>query len=107
VLEDGKPQKVTMAFVLSNPRNWRVRWRGQRANHAAECDGPIVRRTACRPGAPVIVLLDALNTPVQGPIPGAAGKCLKYLDKQLQPGQQIAGLQPWHESLKMLQGLHG
>jgi VWFA-related protein len=40
-------------------------------------------------GAPVIVLLDALNTPVQDQS-RARMEFLKYLDTQLQPGQQIA-----------------
>src|SRR6266852_3039270 len=73
VLEDGKPPKVTT-------------------------NRPAYRMPS---GAPVIVLLDALNTPVQDQS-RARLEMLKYLDKQLQPGQQIA-VYTLARSLKMLQ----
>ncbi len=52
-------------------------------------------------GAPAILLLDALNTPVQDQS-HARMAMLKYLDKQLQPGQQVA-VYTLVRSLRLLQ----
>jgi VWFA-related protein len=87
VLEDGKPQKVTMVS-FEQPAELTRALRGRRGNLPPNV-------TTSRPeyrvplGAPVIVLLDALNTPMKDQS-RARLEMLKYLDKQLQPGQQIA-----------------
>jgi len=99
VLEDGKPQKVTMVSFEQSAELARA-LRGQRANMPPNVttNRPAYRMPS---GAPVIVLLDALNTPVrdQG---RARMEMLKYLDKQLQPGQQFA-VYTLARSLKILQ----
>src|SRR6266852_2648826 len=99
VLEDGKPQKVTMVSFEQPAELARV-LRGQRAIMPPNVttNRPAYRMPS---GAPVIVLLDALNTPVQDQS-RARLEMLKYLDKQLQPGQQIA-VYTLARSLKMLQ----
>jgi VWFA-related protein len=99
VLEDGKPQKVTMVWFEQPAELARV-LRGQRAIMPPNVttNRPAYRMPS---GAPVIVLLDALNTPVQDQS-RARLEMLKYLDKQLQPGQQIA-VYTLARSLKMLQ----
>jgi VWFA-related protein len=53
------------------------------------------------PGAPVVVLLDALNTPIQDQ-GRMRMELLKYLDTQLQPGQPIA-VYTLARSLRLLQ----
>lgn len=87
VLEDGKPQKVT-TVSFEQPAELARALRGRRGNLPPNV-------TTSRPeyrvpsGAPVIVLLDALNTPVRDQS-RARMEFLKYLDTQLQPGQEIA-----------------
>jgi VWFA-related protein len=99
VLEDGKPQKVTMVS-FEQPGEMARALRGQRASMPPNVttNRPAYRMPS---GAPVIVLLDALNTPVRDQS-RARLEMLKYLDKQLQPGQQIA-VYTLARSLKMLQ----
>ncbi len=99
VLEDGKPQKVTMVS-FEQPAELARALRGQRAIMPPNVttNRPAYRMPS---SAPVIVLLDALNTPVQDQS-RARLEMLKYLDKQLQPGQQIA-VYTLARSLKMLQ----
>jgi VWFA-related protein len=99
VLEDGKPQKVTM-ISFEQPAELARALRGQRADMPPNVttNRPAYRMPS---GAPVIVLLDALNTPVRDQS-RARLEMLKYLDKQLQPGQQIA-VYTLARSLKMLQ----
>jgi VWFA-related protein len=99
VLEDGKPQKVTMVS-FEQPAELARALRGQRASMPPNVttNRPAYRMPS---GAPVIVLLDALNTPVRDQS-RARLEMLKYLDKQLQPGQQIA-VYTLARSLKMLQ----
>src|SRR5712692_464223 len=87
VLEDGKPQKVT-AISFEQPAELA---RARRSQRATMPPNVTTNRPAYRmpSGAPVIVLLDALNTPVRDQS-RARMEFLKYLDTQLQPGQQIA-----------------
>ncbi len=99
VLEDGKAQKVTM-ISFEQPAELARALRGQRGNLPPNV-------TTSRPeyhmppGAPVVVLLDALNTPLrdQGRV---RMELLKYLDTQLQPGQPIA-VYTLARSLRLLQ----
>jgi len=99
VLEDGKPQKLTMVS-FEQPAELARALRGQRANMPPNVttNRPAYRMPS---GAPVIVLLDALNTPVRDQS-RARLEFLKYLDTQLQPGQQIAVF-TLVRSLRMLQ----
>src|SRR5713226_7013666 len=99
VLEDGKAQKVTM-ISFEQPAELARALRAQRGNLPPNV-------TTSRPeyhmppGAPVIVLLDALNTPLrdQGRV---RMELLKYLDTQLHPGQPIA-VYTLARSLRLLQ----
>jgi VWFA-related protein len=99
VLEDGKPQKVTLVS-FEQPAQMARALSGRRASLPPNV-------TTNRPeyhmpsSAPVILLLDALNTPVQDQA-HARMEMLKYLDKQLQPGQQVA-VYTLVRSLRMLQ----
>ncbi len=99
VLEDGKPQKVTMV-LFEQPAQMARALSSRRANLPPNV-------TTNRPeyhipsGAPAILLLDALNTPVQDQS-HARMAMLKYLDKQLQPGQQVA-VYTLVRSLRLLQ----
>ena len=87
VLEDGKPQKVT-AISFEQPAEMARALSSQRAQLPPNVT---TNRPAYRmPSGPtVIVLLDALNTRSQDQS-RARLELLKYLDTQLQPGQQLA-----------------
>ncbi len=87
VLEDGKPQKVT-AISFEQPAELARALRSQRATMPPNVttNRPAYRMPS---GAPVIVLLDALNTPVRDQS-RARMEFLKYLETQLQSSQQIA-----------------
>jgi VWFA-related protein len=99
VQEDGKPQKVTLVS-FEEPAQMARALSSRRASLPPNV-------TTNRPeyhmpsSAPVILLLDALNTPVQDQA-HARMEMLKYLDKQLQPGQQVA-VYTLVRSLRMLQ----
>ena len=87
VLEDGKPQKLTMVS-LENPgviasalQNRRMQLPPNVTTSRPEFRAPA--------GAPVIVLLDALNTPMLDQA-RARMEMLKYLNTQLEPGRPIA-----------------
>ena len=99
VLEDGKPQKVTTVTFEQAAELARA-FRSRRGNLPPNVttSRPEYRMP---PGAPVVVLLDALNTPIrdQGRV---RMEMLKYLDTQLQPGQPIA-VYTLARSLRLLQ----
>jgi len=99
VLEDGKPQKVT-TVLFEQPAQMARALSSRRANLPPNV---ITNRPEYRmpSSAPVILLLDALNTVVQDQA-HARMEMLKYLDKQLQPGQQVA-VYTLVRSLRMLQ----
>jgi VWFA-related protein len=87
VLEDGKPQKLTMVS-FEKPAEIARALSSQRPSLPPNVttNRPEYRMP---PGAPVVILLDALNTRLrdQGRV---RMEMLKYLDKQLQPGQPVA-----------------
>src|SRR5258708_4679481 len=87
VLDDEKPKKVT-AVSFEQPAELARALSARRGNLPPNVttSRPEYRMP---PGAPVVVLLDALNTPIrdQGRV---RMEMLKYLDTQLQPGQPIA-----------------
>lgn len=87
VLEDGKPQKVS-TISFEQPAELARKLRSQRGSMPANVttNRPEYRMPS---GAPVVLLLDALNTPVRDQS-RARMEFLKYLSTQLQPGQQIA-----------------
>jgi len=99
VLEDGKPQKVTN-ISFEQPAELARALSAQRGSLPPNVttSRPEYRMP---PGAPVVVLLDALNTPIQdqGRI---RLELIKYLDTQLQPGQPIA-VYTLARSLRLLQ----
>ncbi len=99
VLEDGKPQKVTTVTFEQAAELARA-FRSRRGNLPPNVttSRPEYRMP---PGAPVVVLLDALNTPIrdQGRV---RMELLKYLDTQLQPGEPIA-VYTLARSLRLLQ----
>ena len=87
VLEDGKPQKLTMvsfenpAVIATALRSRRMQLPPNVTTSRAEFRAPA--------GAPVIVLLDALNTPMLDQA-RARMEMLKYLNTQLEPGRPLA-----------------
>ncbi|HUL14670.1 MAG TPA: VWA domain-containing protein [Terriglobales bacterium] len=87
VLEDGKPQKVT-TFSFERPAEMNKALQSRRVQLPPNVttDRPEYRVPS---GAPVIVLIDALNTRAQDQS-RARMELLKYLDTQLKPGQPIA-----------------
>lgn len=99
VLEDGKPQKVTIVS-FEQPAETARALRSQRASLPPNV-------TTNRPeyrmplGVPVIVLLDALNTQLRDQA-RVRMEMLKYLDTQLQPGQPVA-VYTLGRSLRLLQ----
>ncbi|MBZ5541052.1 MAG: VWA domain-containing protein [Acidobacteriia bacterium] len=99
VLEDGKPQKVT---TVSFEQAAEVA-RALRSQRASLPPNVTTNRPAYRvPAGPmVIVVLDALNTRSQDQS-RARMELLKYLDTQLQPGQQVA-VYTLSTSLRILQ----
>jgi len=99
VLEDGKPQKVT-SVSFEQPAELARALSVRRGNLPPNVttSRPEYRMS---PGAPVVVLLDALNTPIQDQ-GRMRMELLKYLDTQLQPGQPIA-VYTLARSLRMLQ----
>ena len=99
LLEDGKPQKVTtVSFEQAAELARALRSRRGNLPPNVTTSRPEYRMP---PGAPVVVLLDALNTPIrdQGRV---RMELLKYLDTQLQPGQPIA-VYTLARSLRLLQ----
>src|SRR5712692_1517915 len=99
LLEDGKPQKVTtVSFEQAAELARALRSRRGNLPPNVTTSRPEYRMP---PGAPVVVLLDALNTPIrdQGRV---RMEMLKYLDTQLQPGQPIA-VYTLTRSLRLLQ----
>ena len=99
LLEDGKPQKVTtVSFEQAAELAQALRTRRGNLPPNVTTSRPEYRMP---PGAPVVVLLDALNTPIrdQGRV---RMEMLKYLDTQLQPGQPIA-VYTLTRSLRLLQ----
>ena len=99
VLEDGKPQKVTtVSFELASEVA-----RTLRSQRAILPPNVTTNRPAYRvPAGPmVIVVLDALNTRSLDQS-RARMELLKYLDTQLQPGQQVA-VYTLSASLRILQ----
>jgi len=99
VLEDGKPQKLT---TISFEQAAEVA-RTLRSQRASLPPNVTTNRPAYRmPAGPmVIVVLDALNTRSQDQS-RARMELLKYLDTQLQPGQQVA-VYTLSASLRILQ----
>ncbi len=99
VLEDGKPQRVK-TFSFERPEETARALRSQRANLPPNVT---TNRPAYRmpPGPAVILLIDALNTPAQDQS-RARMELLRYLDTQLQPGQQVA-VYTLARSLRLLQ----
>ena len=99
VLEDGKPQKVT-TVSFEQPAELARALSARRGNLPPNVttSRPEYRMP---PGTPVVVLLDALNTPIQDQ-GRMRMELLKYLDTQLQPGQQIA-VYTLARSLRLLQ----
>jgi VWFA-related protein len=99
VLEDGKPQKVT-TLSFEQPAELARALSARRGNLPPNVttSRPEYRMP---PGTPVIVLLDALNTPIQDQ-GRMRMELLKYLDTQLQPGQPIA-VYTLVRSLRLLQ----
>ncbi|HET8922333.1 MAG TPA: VWA domain-containing protein [Candidatus Acidoferrum sp.] len=99
VLEDGKPQKVTIVS-FEQPAETARALRSQRATLPPNV-------TTNRPeyrmplGVPVILLLDALNTQLRDQA-RVRMEMLKYLDTQLQPGQPVA-VYTLGRSLRLLQ----
>ena len=87
VLEDGKPQKLTMVS-FENPAVVSRALQSRRMQLPANVttSRPEFRAPA---GAPVIMLLDALNTPTTDQA-RARMEMLKYLNTQLEPGRPIA-----------------
>src|SRR5260370_1222964 len=99
LLEDGKPQKVTtVSFEQAAELAQALRTRRGNLPPNVTTSRPEYRMP---PGAPVIVLLDALNTPIRD-LGRARMEMLKYLDTQLQPGQPIA-VYTLTRSLRLLQ----
>ncbi len=99
VLEDGKPQKGT-TVSFEQPAELARALSARRGNLPPNVttSRPEYRMP---PGAPVVVLLDALNTPIQDQS-RMRMELLKYLDTQLQPGQPIA-VYTLARSLRLLQ----
>jgi len=99
LLEDGKPQKVT-TVSFEQPAELARTLSARRGNLPPNVttSRPEYRMP---PGAPVVVLLDALNTPIQDQS-RIRMELLKYLDTQLQPGQPIA-VYTLARSLRLLQ----
>jgi VWFA-related protein len=99
VLEDGKPQKVS-TISFEQPAELARALRSQRASLPPNVttNRPAYRMPS---GSPVIVLLDTLNTPVQDQS-RARIEMLKYVDTQVQPGEQIA-VYTLGRSLRLLQ----
>lgn len=87
VLEDGKPQKLAMVS-FENPAVIARALQSRRLQLPPNVttSRPEFRAPA---GAPVIVLLDALNTPAKDQA-RARMEMLKYLNTQLEPGRPIA-----------------
>ena len=87
VFEDGKPQKLTMVS-FENPAVIATALRSRRVQLPPNVttSRPEFRAPA---GAPVIVLLDALNTPMIDQA-RARTEMLKYLKTQLEPGRPLA-----------------
>jgi VWFA-related protein len=87
VLEDGKPQKVTY-FSFERPAELARALRTRRVSLPPNVttDRPEYRVPT---GAPVVVLIDALNTQARDQA-RARMELLKYLGSQLQPGEPIA-----------------
>jgi VWFA-related protein len=99
VLEDGKPQKIT-TVSFEQPAELARALSARRGNLPPNVttSRPEYRMP---PGTPVVVLLDALNTPIQDQ-GRMRMELLKYLDTQLQPGQPIA-VYTLARSLRLLQ----
>lgn len=99
VLEDGKPQKLTTVSFEKPVETSRA----LRSQRVALPPNVTTNRPEYRMplGAPVIVLLDALNTRQQDQ-GHVRMEMLKYLDTQLQPGQPVAVYTLGH-SLRLLQ----
>jgi VWFA-related protein len=99
VLEDGKPQKIT-TVSFEEPAELA---RALSARRGKLPPNVTTSRPEYRmpPGTPVVVLLDALNTPIQDQ-GRMRMELLKYLDTQLQPGQPIA-VYTLARSLRLLQ----
>jgi len=87
VLEDGKPQQIT-TFSFERPAEMNRALLSRRVQLPANVttDRPEYRVPS---GAPVIVLIDALNTRAQDQSQARLA-LLKYLGTQLKPGQPIA-----------------
>ncbi len=99
VLEDGKPQKVT-SFSFEQPAELA---RALRSQISPLPPNVTTSRPAYRApqGTPVILLIDALNTPVNDQA-RARLELLRYVNTQLQPGQQVA-VYTLTRSLRLLQ----
>src|SRR5260370_6965934 len=86
LLEDGKPEKVTtVSFEQAAELAQALRTRRGNLPPNVTTSRPEYRMP---PGAPVVALLDALNTPIRDPA-RVRMALLKYLHTQLQPGHPI------------------
>lgn len=99
MLEDGKPQKLTIVSFEKPVETSRA----LRSQRVALPPNVTTNRPEYRMplGAPVIVLLDALNTRQQDQ-GHVRMEMLKYLDTQVQPAQPVAVYTLGH-SLRLLQ----
>jgi VWFA-related protein len=99
VLEDGKAQKLTtVSFENAGKLTEELRSRRMQLPPNVTTSRPEFRAPA---GAPVIMLLDALNTPMLDQA-RARMEMLKYLNTQLEPGRPLA-VYTLGSSLRLLQ----